>query len=112
MSRRDRLHASVHRQIGANKLHQRWILPYREGRDVVSVEGLAEAPRTITISPIALVETIIHECLHQEYPSWSEPTIERATTFLFQRMTDDECRAVYDAYAAKVKILSSPTPSE
>jgi hypothetical protein len=114
MSRRDTLLHAVYQALGANRVHQRWILPYRENRALVSVEGLADAEGIITISPLPLVPAIIHECLHREGRSsaWSELAIEQATTYLYHRMADDECRALYDAYARKVKIMRSPTESE
>lgn len=78
----------------------------------MSVEGLAESDAIITVSPIALVPVIIHEALHRARPEWSERAIEQATTYLYGRMSDDECRALYEAYAARVIIMRSATDSE
>lgn len=111
MSRRDGLIHGVYQQLGQNKVHQRWIRPYREGKADISVLGLAEEG-TITISPQALVPIIIHECLHRHRPTWSERSVDCATTYLVDRMTDDDMRALYDAYSRKVKILKAPVESE
>ena len=95
----------VHHALGANRLHERWIT------DKHGVEGLAE-PGVITISPLGLVETIIHEALHRAHPTWSENTVRRTTTYLWTRCTDADARRIYDTYAAKVRRMKRPTPSE
>ena len=112
MSRRDKLLHAVYQAVGANRIRQRWVLPYREGKATVSVEGLAQSDGVITLSPLPLVPVLIHECLHRAHPEWSERAIEQATTYLYHRMTDDDCRALYEAAAAKLQIMRSPVESE
>ena len=116
MSRRDDLLHAVYQALGASRVHQRWIMPYREKKrgPYISVEGLAESDGVVTISPLPLVPAIIHELLHRHPHSceWNERAIEQATTYLYHRMTDEECKALYDAYAAKVVIMSKPVESE
>lgn len=112
MTRRDRLHAAVYQQLGANRLHQRWITPVRTGQYEQSIEGLAWSDGIITISPYPLVPTIIHEALHRAYPQWSERAVQQATTYLERRMSDDEMRALYDAFAAKVRVIRAAADNE
>jgi hypothetical protein len=95
----------VHHALGANALRERWI------EDKHGVEGLAE-PGVITISPLGLVETILHESLHRAHPEWAEVTIQRTTSYLWHRISDDDARRVYDTYAAKVKRMKRPTTSD
>ena len=95
----------VHHALGANVLRERWI------EDRHGVEGLAE-PGVITISPLGLVETIIHEALHRAHPTWSEATIQRTCTYLWQRCSDDDARRIYDTYAAKVRRMKRPTTAD
>lgn len=112
MPRKDTLLERVWQQVGQNRLHQRWISPYVEKKCQVSVEGLAASDGVITVSPLPLVPTIIHEALHRAHPEWSERAVEQGTSYLYNRMSDDECRRLYEAYAAKVQIKRTPVESE
>lgn len=95
----------IHHALGANALRERWIL------DTHGVEGLAE-PGVITVSPLALIETIMHEAIHRAHPTWQERTVQRMTTYVWQRMTDADARRIWDVYAAKVKRMRKPTTAE
>lgn len=53
----------------------------------------------ITVNPAHnVVDTLIHECLHRAYPDWTEAYVRNRTTFLRNRMTDDEVQEVYRIY--------------
>jgi hypothetical protein len=111
-NRKAQLLERVHQAIGANKIEQRWVSPVAATRHKgeQSFVGLASGS-TIVVSPLTLVSVLIHEALHRAYPEWDEPTIEKHTTYLWQRMTDDECRRLYDAYAQKVSYIDKPISS-
>ena len=95
----------VYQALGAHRCEQRWIT------DKHGVEGLAFG-KTIIISPLPLVPVIIHEALHHAHPDWTEDTVQRHTSYVYHRMTDGECRRLYDAYAAKVVYIDRPISSE
>ena len=110
-ARSQKMLEKVYLTMGSHKIHERWILPYKEGRDWVSVQGLAE-PGVITVSGLALVKVLLHEILHRVYPeNTNEDSIERLTSYLYWRMSDDDARRLYDTYMAKVKRISKPTSS-
>ncbi|MCX6551191.1 MAG: hypothetical protein NTY02_09345 [Acidobacteria bacterium] len=100
-----RLTEQVWQALGGNRVEQRWVA------DKHGVEGLAFG-HTIIVSPLPLVPVIIHEALHRAHPRWSEDTVQRHTTYLYSRMSDDECHRLYDAYAAKVVYISKPISAE
>jgi hypothetical protein len=107
LSRRDKILNGVYRALGENRIHQRWIKPKRKSGVVY---GLADDERIIiTVSPMGLIAYLVHECLHQAFPSWTERGVVSATSYLLARMSDDECRALYEAYASKVVIMAKPT---
>ena len=91
--------------LGQNAIHERWV------DDKHGVLGLAE-PGIITISPATLVPVILHEALHRAYPEWSEPTIERTTSYVYYRMNDNDCKRIWEAYASKRKHIKRPTTAE
>ena len=103
--RSQKLLEKVYLQLGANKVHQRWI------DDEHGVLGLAE-PGVITISGATLVPVIIHECVHRAYPESSERAVDSMTSYIYNRMTDDDCKRLYDAYASRVKTIKRPTTAE
>lgn len=67
------------------------------------VYGQYTSDGKVEINPVpAITETIIHECLHALKPNWSEPTVERFTTYLFQRLTEDEMQTIYRVYRKRL----------
>ena len=48
----------------------------------------------ITINPAyATVDTIIHECLHRLFPTWTERGVRKVTTRLKHRLSEEEANA-------------------
>jgi hypothetical protein len=109
--RKAQLLEAVYLALGSNRVERRWIKPYRERGQLVSVEGLADKG-VITVSGLTEVPCVVHECLHRAFPAMAESAIERATTFLFARMTDAECKRLYDAYSRKARAVKTPVSSE
>ena len=106
MTRIDTLLSSVFQQLGGNRFRQQWIAPDQTKHGEQSICGLADDSKpVVTISPIVLVRPIIHECLHRHYPRWRERGVLTAESYLYERLDDAECRAIYDAYARRVKIV-------
>lgn len=67
------------------------------------LDGLQEG-RHIWVNPIySIVDTVVHECLHRIQPRWKENYVRNRTSYLINRMTDDEVRALYDEYQRRVK---------
>lgn len=50
-----------------------------------------------------VVDTVIHELLHDLYPSWSENYVRNRTSFITNRLTERQVEAIYNAYKARVK---------
>lgn len=103
--RSQKLLEKVYLQLGANKLHERWV------DDERGVLGLAE-PGVITISPAALVPIIIHEALHRAYPESSELAVDAMTSYAYNRMTDDDCKRIMAVWAARAKRIKKATTAE
>lgn len=100
-----RLLEGIYQAIGSHQIHERWIIDSK-----VSVLGLAE-PGIITVSPLAFLETFIHEAIHRAEPQWSERAVDCATTYLWGRLSDEDCRRLAAAYLGKVKRIKRPTTS-
>lgn len=68
-------------------------------------DGLTdEASQHITINPQhQTVDTVIHEILHRLYPAWSEVYVRRTTSWLRNRMTEQDVQTVYAEYQKRVK---------
>ena len=80
-------------------------------RDRAGYYGYQEGDK-IVVSPLTMVETIIHEAMHAAYPNWSERFVRTASRKLFLHMTDDECYRLWSAYAAKAKRIARPESGE
>lgn len=66
----------------------------------------------VEINPVpAVVDTVIHECLHALHPEWSETTVRRFAARLFHRLTEDEMKTIYQVYQRRVKRMRAE-PSE
>ena len=103
--RSQKLLEKVYLQLGANKLHERWV------DDKHGVLGLAE-PGVITVSLAALVPVIMHEALHRAYPESSERAIDAMTTYAYNRMNDDDCKRIIAVWSSKSKRITRPTTAE
>lgn len=103
--RSQKLMEKVYLQLGANRLHERWV------DDKHGILGLAE-PGIITISPASLVPVIIHEALHRAYPESSERAIDCMTSYAYTRLSDDDCKRVMTVWASKAKRIKRPTTAE
>jgi tRNA U34 5-methylaminomethyl-2-thiouridine-forming methyltransferase MnmC len=103
--RSQKLMEKVYLQLGANRLHERWV------DDDHGVLGLAE-PGVITISPASLAPVIIHEALHRAYPESSERAIDTMTSYTYNRMSDDDCKRLMAVWASKAKRIKKATTAE
>lgn len=103
--RSQKLLEKVYLQLGANDLRERWI------DDRHGVLGLAE-PGVITVSLAALVPVVLHEALHRAYPESSERAIDSLTSYVYNRMTDDDCKRIMAVWSSKAKRIKRPTTAE
>lgn len=99
-----RLIEQVWCQLGANRLEERWI------RDRHGWLGYQE-PGKLVISPLNLIQTVIHEALHAAFPAWTERGVARAEAQVWKALTDDECYRLYLAYSDKVQRIAKPADS-
>lgn len=71
-------------------------------------DGYVENGR-ITINVIhATVDTVIHECLHRLYPSWTEHGVRTRTGRLMRKSSASEIQAIYDEYQIQKRRRKSP----
>lgn len=103
--RSHKLLEKVYLQLGANDLRERWI------DDRHGVLGLAE-PGVITVSLAALVPVVLHEALHRAYPESSERAVDAMTSYVYNRMTDDDCKRIMSVWSAKAKRIKRATTAE
>lgn len=79
------------------------------GRGEGAVHGLWE-PETntrrprITINPSHhIVDTLIHEALHELHPHWSERYVRVQTKRIMKAMTDDQVWTLYAEYRRRIQ---------
>jgi hypothetical protein len=104
-SRSQKLLEKVYLQLGENKLHERWV------DDDHGVLGLAE-PGVITVSMAAMTPVVIHEALHRAYPESTERAIDTMTSYVYNRMSDDDCKRMMAVWVSKAKRIKKATTAE
>lgn len=57
-------------------------------------------------------DTLIHECLHRAFPSWTEGYVRRTTTYLRRRMSDEEVMALVEEYRTRARKRKRPVSIE
>lgn len=91
-------------EIGAGKLTEAFI---KDGPSFT--DGFYDGHGHIIVNPAhQTVDTLIHECLHRAYPSWSEAYVRRTTTYLRRRMSDEEVQAMYAEFHKRAKKRKRP----
>ena len=75
----------------------------------MGTDGYYNGSGHITINPAhQVVDTVIHECLHRAFPSWTEKYVRRTTTQLRNKMNDHEIRAMYEEYQRRKRKRKRP----
>lgn len=70
-----------------------------------STLGMWENDGTIVINPIPeVVDTIIHEILHDLFPHYSERAILSLTGKLYRQLSEEELQTIYDEYKKRVEL--------
>ena len=60
--------------------------------------------RRITGNPASdVVDTLLHQAIHQLEPAWSERYVRNRTSWLMKRMSDEQIQALYGEYQKRVK---------
>jgi len=63
------------------------------------IRGYSSGNGHITVNPIPdLLDTLIHELLHERYPGWSERTVKRETTKLIRSLSASDMDALHQEY--------------
>ena len=95
----DALLGRVLDRLGQVTVRERFIKP---SADEYCVWGTCDK-RVVTINPVpGLVETLIHELLHDLHPSWSESYVRNRTTFLFRSLDPRQQLFIYNAFKGQV----------
>lgn len=98
---RDPLLLRVCAELGSGKITEAYLHDPGFHTDGLTT---SDGRKHITINPAhQTIDTLIHECLHRLYPAWSETYVRSRTSFIRNRMSDEEVRVLYDLYQAKVK---------
>lgn len=63
-----------------------------------ATEGMVTDGYIVVNGYHALCNIIIHECLHRAHPDWSETYVRRTTTWLQNRLSDDDVIAVVQSF--------------
>lgn len=96
--KRDPLMVRVWAELGAGRITEAFIRDGKAFTDGYCIGG------HITVNPVhQTVDTVIHELLHRLNPEWSEAYVRRTTSYLRNRMTDEETVAFYDEYCKRAK---------
>lgn len=97
---KDTLLVQVLARFGEVRFIEKW-LPARRGEYTY---GLWEEGGTITINPAAhLVNTIIHEIIHDIRPNASERVVKMLTTQICRKLSDEQFQAIYEEYVKRVE---------
>lgn len=87
-------------RLGSMEFQEEW-LP--RGKDGTDTYALWQPNGTITVNVIPhVVDSVIHECLHELYPEYSEQAIRSLTGKLRRMLTEQDEQAIYDEYRHKV----------
>ena len=99
MASRKGLLLHVLSRLGELSFEERY-LPMHAGR---YTEGMWHEGGRIIVNPMPhIVDTVIHECLHEMYPKYRERAIQSLTGKLLKKLSEDELQAIYAAYRRKV----------
>jgi hypothetical protein len=80
-------------ELGAGRISE------GEIRDAkVHVDGICDGRRIIVNPAPAMVDTVIHECIHRLHPEWSESYVRGRTTRLLRALTDEQVQTIYGEY--------------
>lgn len=86
-------------RMGEIEFKEGW-LP-AEGR--LNVYGQWEPTGIITINPMPhVVDTILHELIHEAEPRWSERAVSSMTGKLMKQLSEDEIQMIYSEYRRTV----------
>lgn len=106
-ARAQQLLEQVYLQLGANRIEERWI------EDKTGVLGLASPGVIVINASHTILPVLLHECLHRIYPEQTnEAAIDRMATYLYTRLTPEECRRLAMTYTRRVKRIRKPTTVE
>jgi len=94
-------------KLGEVRVKERFI-PGDAAGEIVYGQYLSDG--IVEINPVpAVVDTVIHECLHALRPEWGETTVKRFTSRVFHRLTEEEMRVIYGIYLRRAKKVRAPS---
>lgn len=102
MLKRPPLILRVMAELSSSKITEDFI-----GHPGYEVHGICYANKRkgIVINPVhGVVHTVIHELLHALHPKWKENYVRNRTSYLMNRLTDEERQVIYEEYLKRVKI--------
>ena len=100
MRKRSPLLLKLMSRMGDLDFREAWI-PRSQGCDVY---GLWEPEGRVTINPQPhIVDTILHELLHELNPNYSERAVRSIVGKLLKGMTEEEMQAIYTEYKRRLE---------
>lgn len=102
----DRLWLETVAGIGAGRIEARRIDD--EDEPLAVTYGVCEAGAVVIDEPAHIVETLIHELVHRQRPTWSERKVIQAERRLFARLTRDDIETLYTIYLSVRKPRKTP----
>jgi len=84
-------------EFGAGHIREAYI----DDDDSNYVHGTEEAGHIVINPAPAIVDTLIHEILHRLYPAWPERVVAQKTSWLMNRMSHQEVKAIYREYVQR-----------
>ncbi len=92
----DRLFVKILARLGQLTVKEDYL-----GKDV---HAMWEPDGTITINPaVSVVDSILHECLHELHPEWSETTVLQQTGKLMAYLSDAQVGQIYGEYRRRIE---------
>lgn len=89
----------IKEQLSLSKVEERPLC--ERNPKIKPIRGYSSGNGTVVVNPIPdILDTLIHELLHERYPKWSERYIKSETTRLVRSLTHEEQTALYKEYQA------------
>lgn len=89
-------------RFGEVEFVEGWLDRGQSGRHTL---GLWQSDGTVTINPIPeMVDTIIHEIIHDLFPDYSERAVCSLTGKLRRQLSDEQMQTLYEEYKRRVTL--------
>jgi hypothetical protein len=89
-------------RLGQVRVREEWVEPGKHESEVYGCWQDGDPP-VITINPAPhVVRTLLHEALHELYPTWKESAVRSMTGKLMKGMSSKQIWTLYEEYRRRV----------